>query len=189
MTETEKLREDIAYIRAATKQSEAVHVPSIDLLWAAIALCGFALVDFAPHHRWVSAYWMVAAPAGGLLSMWLGRRASRNIGQPSRDEGFRQGLHWLAFMVAGMLGLALVLADQLTWPGFASLWILLMALTYFQAGVHLERRLLPVGLLIGVAYLITILYPTYGWTTAGVVAAVTLTVKAFLGARTRDATV
>ncbi len=188
MTNTEELKEDIAYVRAAADRSDTNPIPSIYLLWAAIGLCGFALVDFTDDYRWIGGYWLVSAPAGFCLSMWLGIRASHHAGQTDRQEGIRWSLHWLAFMVAGLLGGALVVAGHLKWSGFSSPWVLLLGLTYFQAGVHLERRLLPIGLMLGVCYLITLFVPGYGWTTAGVIVAVTLTAQAFLGARVRDAT-
>ena len=188
MTDTKELKEDIAYIRAAADRSDTNLVPSIYLLWAVIVLCGFALVDFVDDYRWIGRYWVVSAPAGFCLSVWLGMRASHHAGQADRQEGIRWSLHWLAFMVAGLLGGALVAAGHLKWSGFNSLWVLLLSLTYFQAGVHLERRLLPIGLVLGVCYLITLFLPGYVWTTAGVIVAVALTVQAFLEARKHDAT-
>ena len=185
MTGTERLKEDIAYVRAVAEQSETVHVPAYYLLWAAICLCGFALVDFADSGRWIAAYWIVAGPAGFGLSSWLGRRASRRVGQVDRRKSMRWRLHWLAFMATGVLGLGLVAAEQLTWAGFSSLWPLLMGLSYFQAGVHLERRLLPIGLMLGVGYLVTLFVPGYGFTAAGMLVAAALTAQAFLGAPAR----
>ena len=138
MTDTKELKEDIAYIRAAADRSDTNLVPSIYLLWAVIALCGFALVDFVDDYRWIGRYWVVSAPAGFCLSVWLGMRASHHAGQADRQEGIRWSLHWLAFMVAGLLGGALVAAGHLKWSGFNSLWVLLLSLTYFQAGVHLD---------------------------------------------------
>ena len=76
MTNTEELKEDIAYVRAAADRSDTNPIPSIYLLWAAIGLCGFALVDFTDDYRWIGGYWLVSAPAGFCLSMWLGIRAS-----------------------------------------------------------------------------------------------------------------
>ena len=185
VTGTERLKEDMAYVRAAAERSENVHVPAYYLLWAAICLCGFALIDFADSGRWIAAYWMVAGPVGFGLSGWLGARASRLAGQSDPEKNKRWRLHWLAFMAAGVLGLGLVVAGQLTWAGFSSLWPLLMALTYFQAGVHMERRLLPIGLMLGIGYLVTLFLPDYGFTMAGVLVAAALTAQAFLGAPTR----
>lgn len=117
--------------------------------------------------------------------MWLGRRAGRREGQEDRREGSRWSLHWLGFLAAGVSGWALVAAGQLSAAGFGSLWVLLLALTYFQAGVHLERRMLPVGIVAGIGYLVTLFIPGFGWTVAGVVVAGVLTAQAFLGAPSR----
>ena len=185
VTETEKFREDIAYVRAAAERSETVHVRAYGFLWAAILLSGFTLVDFADDPRWIGWYWLVASPIGFGLSVWLGMRASRRAGQADRHQGIRWTLHWLAFIVTGVLGSALVVTGQLQAPGIGSLWVLLLSLTYFQAGVHLDRRLLPIGLLLCGCYLITLFMPVYGWTTAGVLAAAALVAHSLLGAPTR----
>ena len=51
MIGTEQLKADIAYVRAAAERSETVHIRAHGLLWAAILLCGFALVDFVDDPR------------------------------------------------------------------------------------------------------------------------------------------
>ncbi len=182
MTDNTQLKEDIAYVRAVAERSRTKPVRPIYLLWAMIGLCGFVLVDFVDDKKWISIYWLFAAPIGFALSFWLGFRAGRNQGATSRETGIRHSLHWLAFMTAGVLGLALVHAGQLTWQGFGSLWVLLLALTYFQLGLHLERRLLPIGVLMGAGYLVTVWVPKFGWTATGVVLAIALVTGAYLGA-------
>ena len=177
----------MAYVRAAADRSRSVHVPAIYILWAGISLCGFALADVVSDGSWLAVYWSVAAPAGFGVSLWLGRRAGWRTGQADRRAGSRWSLHWLGFMAAGVLGWALVAAGHLSWVGFGSLWVLLLALTYFQAGVHMERRMLPIGVIAGVCYLATLFVPGYGWTAAGVVVAAVLTAQAFMGAPTRAA--
>ena len=89
-------------------------------------------------------------------------------------------------MTAGLLGLALVSAGQLTWAGFGSLWVLLLGLTYFHGGLYIERRMMPIGVLMGAAYLVTVWAPGFGWTTAGVVLAIALVTGALLGAPKRE---
>ena len=181
MPNNRKLKEDIAYVRAATERATAPTVPAIHLLWAVLGFCGFAMVDFADNLQWVGIYWCLAAPIGYALSAWLGRRASRAAGVANRELGVRHGLNWLGFMAAGVLGLALVRAGHLTWQGFGSLWVLLLALTYFQVGLHLERRMLPVGLTAAGAYLMTIWIPGFGWTAAGLALAAVLAFLGFIG--------
>ena len=188
MTNPEQLKEDIAYVRAAAEQSASVHIPAIYLIWAVLCLCGFTLVDLVgPASRWIGIYWMIGGPVGGGLSWWLAKRASREVGQADRREGKRWVFHFLGFACTGLLVFGLVATGQLTWPGLSSTWILLLALTYFLAGLHLERRMLPIGLLLGVGYLITLALPSYGFTVAGVLAATALAVQAFLGTRAQRA--
>ena len=147
---------------------------------------GFGLVDLVDDGRWIGAYWALAAPAGFGLSAWIGRRAERRAGRIDRKAGLRHVLHWATFMSAGVLGLALVQAGHLTWQGFGSLWVLLAALTYVQAGLHLERSLLPIGLLLAGGFLATLWLPGLGWTVTGTLLAIALVATAFTGRRNRE---
>lgn len=186
MTNRDTLREDIAYVRDATNRASAATIPSIYLLWAAIGLCGFALVDFVDDSRWIGVFWLLASPGGVGLSLWLGFRTQRNVGQADRRSSIRWGLHWLAFLVAGMLGLTLVPSGHLDWAGFGSLMVLLLSLSYFHAGLQFDRRLLPIAVVAAVCYLVTLLVSEYEWTLAGVAMASALVWQARLGARTHD---
>ncbi len=186
MTDNKKLASDISFVREVAERSQAPPIRGVFLYWALAGLLGFALVDFADSYRWVGIYWMVAGPVGFILSAILGIRAARAIGLADRAEGLRHGLHWIGFLAAGVLGLGLVRAGQLTWQGFGSLWVLLLALSYFHGGLHLERRMVPVGLVAGACYLATIWIPSFGWTVAGVAIAAALVSAAFLGVSERE---
>lgn len=189
MSNVEKLREDIAFVRAATDRSDD-NVPcrSIYLLWAVIGLCGFTFMDFTPVYWWINIYWLIAVPIGFALSFWFGKRESIRLGQGSRTAGMRVIYHWIAFLVAGLLGMLLAVEGHLSGPGLGSLWVLLLALTYFLVGIHVDRRMIPVGILVGIGFLISIYLPDYGWTVVGVMLAVSLTAQAYLGVRYQDAT-
>lgn len=186
MTNRDTLREDLAYVRDATNRASATTIPSIYLLWAAIGLCGFVLVDFVEDSRWIAIFWLLAGPGGGVLSLWLGFRAQRQVGQADRRNSIRWGLHWLAFLVAGMLGLALVPSGHLDWAGFGSLMVLLLSLSYFHAGLQFDRRLLPIAVVAAVCYLLTLVVSGYEWTLAGILMASALVWQARLGVRTQD---
>ena len=188
MTDTQITKEDLAYVRAAADRSEPIHIPSIYLLWAVICLCGFPLVDFVGPGSWlIGLYWLIAGPVGGGVTWWLTARAERRAGQVNREEGRRWAFHFLAFGVTGLLGNGMVAAGQLTWTGLTSLWILLLGLTYCLAGLHLERRLMPVGMALFVGYLIALFVPEYGFTVVGVFVALALSLQAYLGTRGQHA--
>lgn len=188
MTDIDKLRDDIAYVRTATDRSENVPFSSIYILWAVIILFGFPLTDFVDDKSWIGWYWMVATPVGFLLSMWIGSRTSARIGQADMERGMRWVKHWLALVVAGVLGGLLVTGGELTGSGISALWLLLLALAYFYAGLHLDRRLVPVGIIIGICFPVTLYLPGYGSTASGVVIAGALFVVALLGRGKSDAT-
>lgn len=182
MADKQTLSDDLAYVRATAERSIRVHVPAIYLLWATICLCGFSLVDVAgPQSAWIGIYWLIAAPFGFGITMWLASRAGQRAGVIDPGEANRWKFHFMGFMAAGLLGFAAIAAGQLTWTGFSSHWILLAALTYYLAGLHLEKRLLPISLLMGVGYLCSLFVPEYGFTIAGILVAFSLTVQAFLG--------
>ena len=188
MADTQSIQQDLAYVRAAADRSRSVHIPSIYLLWAVICLIGFPLVDFAgPGSWWIPVYWLTAGPFGGVLSWWLGYRGAHRAGQVNQEEGRRWAFHFLAFGATGLLGFGMVAVDQLTWPGLTSLWILLIGLTYTLAGLHLERRMLPVGIVVLAGYLVALFVPEYGFTTMGVLVAVALALQAYLGMRGQHA--
>ena len=188
MTDTASIKDDIAYVRAASERSQPGHVPAIYLIWAVICLCGFPLVDLVgPGSGLIGVYWTIAGPIGGAVTWWLAVRAGRYTGQADRRTGKRWAGHFLGFFAAGVLGMGLVLAGQLSWSGMGSLWILMLALTYFLAGLHLERRLMPIGIVLVVGYLFTLYMPEYGFTTAGVTVAMALVAQAWLGTRAKHA--
>ncbi|MDE0693197.1 MAG: hypothetical protein F4Y01_09045 [Gammaproteobacteria bacterium] len=183
MTESASIKDDLAFVRAAAEGS-SVHVPAIYLLWAAICLVGFPLVDVVgPGSSWIGIYWTIAGPLGGILTWRLAVQAGRRAGQADRRTGKRWMGHFLAFFGAGLLGMGLIASGQLSWSGVSSLWILLLALTYFLAGLHLERRLMSIGVVLAAGYLVTLYLPEYGATTAGVAVATALVAQAWLGAR------
>lgn len=188
MTETASIKDDIAYVRAAAERSQPGHVPAIYLIWAVICLCGFTLVDVVgPGSSLIAIYWSIVAPIGGVFSWWLGARAGRHSGQADRRTGRRWAFHFLGFFGVGVLGMGLVVADQLDWSGMGSLWILILALTYFLAGLHLDRRLMPIGVVLAIGYVVTLYLPEYGFTTAGALVAVALVAQAWLGTRGQHA--
>jgi hypothetical protein len=177
----EDAKTDLRFVRETVQRAESPNPPALYLLWAAIMLAGSMLADFRP--LWVAGYWLVAAPVGFVLSAVLGHQWHRHIGQLSVEAGRREFLHWTALLGATALAVLLVVADRLTPQALGSVILLLVALTYIQAGIHLHRRLVWVGIVISAAYVVTLFAGWYEWTLAGVLITLALAGQAFVARR------
>ena len=147
-----RVADDLGYVREVVARSEYDKTPqAIWYLWAAIGLVGFALIDF--RHEVVPVFWAIAAPAGFVLSVWLGWRKSRGLGQESRREGHAHMLHWAGMGGAIALLVFFAARGHLVGHDIAQAILLVVALGYFLAGVHLARPLLWVGLTLAACFL------------------------------------
>jgi hypothetical protein len=178
MDKIEKAQDDLRYLRGLTDGVTAARTPaSIPLLWAVVSLFGFPIIDFAPHAAgW---YWMIGAPVATCLTAIIAVRSGRRLGQLEAGKGGRYLAHWAGLLVAvnlavlsGHLG---VTAERAT----PSIVLLILAFGFWTAGVHLERPLRWVSLLMLLGYLLVISRRVpYAWTVVG------LAVSAGLGAMT-----
>lgn len=174
MSPSDSIKQDLQYVASAVRRRDrSPGVPAIYFLWAGIILVGFALPDLAPQYA--SRFWFVAGVGGGLLSWYLGYRDGQKNGVQDAELGRRHGMHWLAGGLA-FLGLALpVLLGRADMGATANNFMLLTALIYTLAGVHLERPLIWSGLVMFAAYLMIVLAnPPHAWTYAGIATAVSL---------------
>lgn len=175
-------RQDLGYVRGVVERSEKRAMPPAILwVWAAISLAGFAVIDAAPQVAGL--YWLVAGIAGFALSMWIGARQERVVGQESEETGRRHMLHWAGMGVA----IFLVSFGAEGWgssPQASAHAILLMvALSYWLAGVHMVPALKWMGVLAAAAYAALSFLDgfAYPWTAAGIVIAAGLVVASFAG--------
>lgn len=177
MTATTDRRDDLGYVRDVVQRSERGGFPgAIAYLWAAIGLVGFSLIDFAPER--VGLYWMIAAPAGFVLSAWLGWRQARIVGQESARDGRAHMLHWGGLLAAIFLLAPLILQGTLQGEAIAQVILLMVALVYFLAGVHLAPALRWAALAMAAGYVVTVAIDGLAWTALGVLFAVGLIVSA-----------
>jgi hypothetical protein len=180
MEESKQWEGDLGFVREAVRRSEAAGSPfSIYLFWAVAIVVGFALVDFASLY--VGLYWMIVGPVGGAISAILGRRHAKRIGQQNRRIGIRYAMHFGGMMVTIILAVLLVLSGSLSYKALSQLILLLVAFSYFLAGVHLERPLLWIGLLMAAGYVAVLFIPGYTWTIVGVIVALGLIAAAIKG--------
>jgi hypothetical protein len=183
----ERLQGDLKFVRAAVdSSSRSKSPPALYLVWAIIGGIGFALVDFRADL--VPGYWAVAGPAGFLLSAYLGWRRARVGGQASSAEGKRHLLHWAAVLLAIALAAFLVFSSTLPANALQTVILLVLALGYFTAGLHLDRALLWVGALMAAGAVGVTLVPAYAWTGLGIALAVALVVAGIGQGRSRATT-
>lgn len=171
--------QDLEFVRRAlAREAHAPFPRPVALLWAVIALVGFPLLDFA--RPWAPRYWAVAGPLGFALSLWLARRAARAAGLEDRAESARWAKHWLGLLLAMALVVGASIAGRLDWNQTGATILLLLALTYYGAGVHLHRGLLPVAALLGAGYLFVLFFDRGTWTWLGAATALALVASTFV---------
>lgn len=175
----EHIKEDLQFVRQTVQAVESPYPPALNVLWAGIILAGGVWGDVRPLS--VGLYWLAAAPLGFVLSGVIASRWQRRVGQISHEAGRNEGLHWAAMLGAAALAVPLVVTGKLTPSGLGSVMLLLVAMTYVQAGIHLHPRQVWVGLVVALGYLVTLVVEPYEWTLAGLIIASALLGQAFTG--------
>ncbi len=178
MTDPNQLAGDLAYVRATVQKAEGQDAPAmIYFLWAGIVLVGFALVDIAAQYTGM--FWLIAGPAGGIVSFFLGRRHAIRRGTISRDEGRRHAWHWSGLFVAILLSLLLFAGQTVPPENFPQLVLLIIAISYFYAGVHLDRPLIWVAVTLAGGYVAVGFLSGPVWTVVGALVAASLGIVGF----------
>lgn len=170
-----QLAQDVHFVRTTVERAHADPTPRrLCFLWAAISCIGFALVDL--RDAWVPFYWTIAGPAGFALSAWLGWRYARQRGQVSSDVGTRHFLHWGAMLAAVFLTWLMPLTSATPWSDVGPIILLLLALGYFQAGVHFDAAFGWLGVVLAVGYVFVLVVSAYAWLTFGTIFALALVI-------------
>jgi hypothetical protein len=142
-------------------------------------------VDF--YETWVPVYWSIAGPAGFVASAVLGWRHARRRGQVTAAVGRRYMLHWGGMLAATFLTVLMPINRLLPPDALGPAILLILALGYFEAGVHLDRPFLWVGLLMACGYVFVLFVGAYAWTIVGLVVAIALSTAGLRG-RLHEAT-
>ena len=189
MTDEHRFRDDLSYVRSVLRRAEATRNPaSLYFLWSVLSFFGYAIIDFRPEATGL--YWAIAGPLGGVASAFLGSRAARQSGQISDRDGWKDAAHWSAMMFAALLLVPLVTTGRLETDDIPRVILLILALTYWSAGLWQDRRFLALGVVMAALYLFTIYAAAlpYLWTITGAILGASLAVGgifAAAGARRR----
>ncbi len=172
-----KIESDIEYVKDLVSKSDDLPSPSsIYVLWAVLITIGFSMVDFAP--RWVGFFWMIAGPAGGLLSGYLGCKAGAKKGQMNREIGIKHALHWSGMLVFIFLAVLLGIMGIVHGVVISQIILLIVALGWWTAGVHFDRNFLWLGGMMALGFLGTLFLDKYAWTAMGILLGLTLIIIA-----------
>ena len=178
--------DDLSYVKRALDRDRSAPFPaSIAVLWAGICGVGFVLNDIAPASTGL--YWAIAAPAGFLLSCWLGYHSGRAGGELDRREGRRWALHFGTLLLAVLVAAVAVALGGFTGSQMGAVALLLCGVVFLLAGVHLARQLAWVGVLSLAGVPAVLLLDRWRWTLVGAFVAAAFLAVAFTGGRrTRD---
>lgn len=180
MTATQRIKSDLDFVRGVVNRSDRAPSPTaIYVLWAIIVLVGFPLADFAP--KMVPLFWTIAGPGGGVLSAFLGYRHGKRIGQQDRARGNRHMLHWAGMLVGIFSVVVLHTFGSIEGDALHQVILLMIGMSYFFAGIHLERPLIWVGILTWAAYFSLFIIPAYEWTVVAIVIAAGLIAAGLAG--------
>jgi hypothetical protein len=127
----------------------------IVILLIALSIIGIGVTDFSPAvSHW---YWLAMVPVFGLFCILIEWDRAEGEGQGKLVIMRKQLLQWLGLLLAVQLVYLLLHAGRLDNENTGLVIPLLLALTVYASGVHLEWRLCVVGVLLGLA----LIMPTY----------------------------
>ncbi len=172
MSANKQIHSDLQYVRDAVESSQAFpsSTPTILYLWAVIVFVGFVMMDYGMP--W---FWLIGATAGGIISMWLNRRAAETRGQVDPKIALRANLHWAVGLTGGLvLSIPLQIAGSIDETTNGQVALLIIAIVYFLAGVHLDRFMMWLAGLAVIAYGSTFFLQDLVWTIPGTLIAVGL---------------
>ena len=169
MPTEQQLQSDVRYVRSVVESAHAfpTAIPGILYMWAVIILTGFVMMDFG-----MSWFWVVGGPLGGVVSMWANRRYASDSGQIDQALSTRVNLHWAVGLAGGLLlSIPLQIAGKIDAATNGQIALLIIAICYFFAGLHLDRFMIWVSGVAAIAYGLTFFLSELTWTVPGAVIA------------------
>lgn len=125
----------------------------------AISVIGLGMTDFA--RRDAQVYWALVVPILIALSVRIfGRSRNQERWWPAIRD---QALHWLGFLIAVQIMFMLIRSGTLSENAGGLVSLLLLALTAYTAGIHVDRSFLLVAALLALTVLLATYVEEYMW--------------------------
>ena len=174
--------EDIRFVREAlARDRRRDGTPAIPLLWAAICLVGFTLVDIRPTA--VPGFFAIAAPVGFIASALIGYLSERANGSISSAKGRAELGHWGLLLGSLVLLAPFPAAAGISGGAIAQIYLLVVAIAYGYYAFHTDPAYWSAAALMTAGYLLPFVLAQWTWTIIGVSVAGGLVASAFLAYR------
>jgi hypothetical protein len=177
----EQIAEDLAFVRKAVQRRRGITSLATNVLWALIILVGFSMNDFYPAG--VGLFWAIAVPTGMTASGVLYWIAASRAGERDRTMDRRTMMHWLGLGVAIGLTFLLVACRAVDEQALGLPLLIILALAYYLAGVHLDSSYLWAGMVMAAGAVAAIFIRDYFATMLGVAVSAALILGGILRSR------
>jgi hypothetical protein len=147
----------------------------VGVLWV-LVMIGMFLINV--NHLRARFYWSAMFPIFGLVSIW------HELLGPSRHAGpvwkliLRQALHWLGPIVAVRIIFLQLARGQMDADAVALVTLVILAVTCFMAGVHMDRSFYWVSVVLAFAAVVGTEVEAYLWMLVAI-AIVAVAISAF----------
>jgi hypothetical protein len=131
-------------------------------------------------------YWSAMFPIFGIVSLWHELAGSSGSAGPVWRTILRQVLHWLGPIVAVQIIFLQLARGQMDADSVALVTLIILAVTCFMAGVHMDRSFYWVSAALAFAAVVGTEVEAYLWMLAAIaIVAVAITVFAAIALRRR----
>ncbi len=131
------------------------------IILLALAIGGIGVADYSSRSG--LSYWLVVIPLFASVSVFSGWRGARAAGKDIWEVLLPQLLHWGALVAAIYLIYLLERTGRLNRDDAGLVALLSLSLTTVLAGIHFDRRLAILGLLLSVATACAALVEEFFW--------------------------
>ena len=126
-----------------------------------LAIGGMAVTDYSARSG--LSYWLVVIPLFGAVSVFSGWRRARAGGQNVSAVLLSQLLHWGTLVLAVYLIYLLESTGRLNREDAGLVALLSLSLTTVLAGIHFDRRLAVLGILLAIGTACAALVEEFFW--------------------------
>ncbi|HUA34825.1 MAG TPA: hypothetical protein VMA09_14550 [Candidatus Binataceae bacterium] len=143
-----------------------------------LVMIGLFLTNYSAHRGRL--YWSAMFPIFGLISLW-NATVGRQFSEPLMPTVIKHALHWLVPILAVWIVFLELRWGQMDADAVALMTVLILAVTCFLAGVHLDRSFLWVSAILALASVFGTEIEGYIWIIAVLaIAAIAITVYSLI---------